>query len=174
LGPARYLVVAVSPRRTVVVFIFTESRVMHATAHFSPPSNTRRRLLLTMMSLAMVGTALPLAAHEPAPTGLRLVIDYGDGVQTHFTNLKWRSGMAVLDALAAAQAHSHGVTHATKGSGETAMVTKIGDLKNEGAGKNWIFYVNSKPGEASAAVSAVKAGDVILWKFERYDYNSKP
>ena len=81
--------------------------------------------------------------------------------------------MTVLDALKAAQAHSHGVAFTSKGSGETAMVTKIGDLKNEGTGRNWIFYVNDKPGEASAGISAVKAGDVILWKFERYDYNSK-
>ena len=99
------------------------------------------------------------------------MVDYGDGVEVHFKALPWRDGMTVLDALVAAQARPHGVTFAHRGSGSSAMITKIGDLKNEGDGKNWLYSVNEKSGEVSAGAHKLKPLDAILWKFQVYDYN---
>ena len=111
---------------------------------------------------------------EPKASAVRLVVDYGDGAEVHLTALRWREGMTVLDALNAAQAHPHGITFTHRGSGSGAMVTKIGDLKNQGAaenGKNWIFYLNDKVSEVGAGSQRLKPMDAVLWKFEVYDYN---
>ncbi len=142
---------------------------------------TRRRWLITIVMVALAaiaslsGPSSRVLAAEPAPATVRLVVDYGDGVQVHFTALSWREGMTVLDALTAAKAHRHGISFVHHGSGSTAMVTKIGDLKNEGGSgqsKNWLYSVNDKPGEVGAGVAKLKPGDVVLWKFQTYDYNS--
>jgi hypothetical protein len=123
---------------------------------------------LTLPSTGMMGA-------EPKAPAVRLVVDYGDGAQVHFTALPWRDGMTVLDALNAAQAHPHGITFTQKGSGSGAMITKIGDLKNEGGGqnsKNWMYYLNDKAGEVGAGSQRLKPMDAVLWKFEVYEYNS--
>ncbi len=53
-----------------------------------------------------------------------------------------------------------------RGSGETAFVTSIGGVENEGAdGKNWIFRVNDQLGDKSAGIYSVKPGDKISWSF---------
>jgi hypothetical protein len=105
---------------------------------------------------------------------VQLVIDYGDGVETHFTGLPWRDGMTVLDAMTAASKHSHGITFKQRGSGGGALITQIGDVANEGGGrenKNWLFYVNDKQATASAGKTELGAGDVALWRFQVYEYN---
>ena len=143
---------------------------------------TCRRWLIATLAVALAVIAAPsingmsksAMAAEPAST-VRLVVDYGDGVQVHVTALAWREGMTVLDAMTAAQAHRRGISFIHHGSGSTAMVTKIGDLKNEGGSgqsKNWLYSVNDKPGEVGAGVAKLKPGDVVLWKFQTYDYNS--
>jgi hypothetical protein len=135
----------------------------------------RRRVLslgLTLVLAVSAGIgvdALGMAA-EPKPV-VSLVVDYGDGASLHFADLKWRSGMTVFDVLLAAKAHPHGITFTQRGSGRSTLVTKIADLANEGNGKNWLYYVNEKAGEESAAVHEIKAGDAVLWKFQVYDYN---
>ena len=138
-----------------------------------PRHRVFRATLALLLAVAVLQTAsggLAIGADPQAPT-VRLVIDYGDGVEVHFTTLKWRDGMTALDALGAAQAHRHGITFTQKGSGANAMITKIGDVKNEGAGKNWIYYVNDKTAEVSAGIQSIKAGDAVLWKFEVFHYN---
>jgi len=104
----------------------------------------------------------------PAATTVRLVIDYQDGVEKHFTAIPWKAGMTVMDAMAAAKASPRGITYSTTGSGETAFVTQIDDLKNEGArgGKrNWTYRVNDTLADRSAAVYGLKAGDRVCWSF---------
>ena len=56
----------------------------------------------------------------------------------------------------------------TSGSMLTVAICAIDDVENEGKGNNWIFRVNKKLGEESFAVTAVNAGDVILWEFGKY------
>jgi hypothetical protein len=115
-------------------------------------------------------SASPASVAAPGH-GVQLVIDYGDGVQKQFTALPWRDGLTVLDVMQAAQQHSHGITIAVRGSGETALLTKLDDVANEeGAvgARNWIFYVNDHMADRSLGATPIKSGDTILWKFERY------
>jgi hypothetical protein len=111
----------------------------------------------------------PVSAPTTAAQAVQLTIDYGDGGQKRFTALAWRDGMTVLDALEAAKANQHGITFTQRGSGETAMITKIDVIANqEGAegAKNWLFYVNDQLADKSCGVATVKPGDSILWKFQ--------
>jgi hypothetical protein len=134
----------------------------------------RRRFgpfFIAMAAIVLAHATVTLVGAEPKTSTVRLVIDYGDNVQVHFTALAWHDGMTVLDALSAAQTHRHGIAFTHRGSGSTAMVTKIGDLKNEGDGRNWLYSVNDKKGEVSAGICKLQPRDAILWKFEVYDYN---
>lgn len=105
---------------------------------------------------------------EKEPRNVRLVIDYGDGCEKHFTAIEWRESMTVLDLLEAAQKHPRGIKFVYRGSGALGFLTKIDDLENEGGDRNWIFRVNSKLGDRSFAVSPVQKGDTVLWKFGEY------
>lgn len=126
----------------------------------------RRALWLLPLALSMASV---LVADEPAaiPT-VKLVVDYGDGVAKHFSALPWKSGLTVADCLRLAAAHRHGIQFESKGAGATLMVTRIDDLTNEGRGKNWVYRVNEKLGEASCAIHELRQGDSVLWKFEVY------
>ncbi len=80
--------------------------------------------------------------------------------------------MTVLDALRAAEKRPHGVAFASRGAGETAFVTRLDDVDNQGGAagaKNWTFRVNDRLQDASCGVVEVKAGDIILWKFGAYE-----
>ncbi len=105
---------------------------------------------------------------EPAKQLVRLVIDYGDGVQKHFTELAWHDEMTVLDALTAAQKHPRGIRIKYRSQGATAFLTKIDDLENEGGDRNWVYRVNDKFADKSFAVFTLKPGDTVLWKFGEY------
>lgn len=127
-----------------------------------------RRIFL-LAGFALVCSFLSLvgsAAEETAPT-VRVVIDYGDGVEKHFTTLAFRGEMTVLDAMKAAQEHPRGIKFQHRGSGATAFLTQIDDAKNEGAGRNWVYRVNGELGDRSFALYELKAGDAVLWKFEK-------
>ncbi len=109
------------------------------------------------------------AAAEPTAT-VSLLVDFGDGVEVHFTRLAWKKGLTVTDAIALAGARGHGVKFTVIGSGETALVTQIGDVKNEGAGRNrrnWLYSLNGQLSDNGAGAQTLAAGDRVLWKFER-------
>ncbi len=56
-----------------------------------------------------------------------------------------------------------------RGSGETAFVTSIQGLANQGAGgNNWIYRVNGKLGDRSIGVARIAAGDEVTWEFGAY------
>ena len=115
-----------------------------------------------------------LVANAPART-VEMVIDYGDGVQVRFTALAWREKMTVLDAVTAASVHPHGVKCVWRGSGSTAFLTQIGDVKNEGGGeksRNWLFSLNDKESEVGIGACTLQAGDVVLWRFGTPDNNN--
>ena len=105
---------------------------------------------------------------EPA---IELVIDYGDGSEKRLTRIPYSEEMTVRAALEFAAAHPHGIMFKATGSGKSAMLTSIDDLSNEGAGdaRNWIYRVNGKLATKSFDAYTLAPGDVILWKFEKYE-----
>ncbi len=130
---------------------------------------SRALRVATLWAVLLAPSAVGLPAAEPRAATIRLVVDYGDGMETHFTAIVWREGLTVLDALGAAKSHRRGITFSHRGSGSSALITKIGDAENQGGGetsKNWMYQVNGKPAEVGAGVQKLKPGDVILWKFQ--------
>jgi hypothetical protein len=125
---------------------------------------------LLVALLLLVAASAGLSAAEPKPA-VRLVVDYGDGVQVHYTALPWQAGMTVVDALVAAQKHPHGLKLSQKGKGTSTLITEIGGLKNEASGKNWLFSVNGKQADVGAGGYELKSGDNVLWEFKAYEYN---
>ncbi len=118
-------------------------------------------LLLVWASLS----ATPAHAAEQ----VKLIVDYGDGVQKQFTELAWKEGLTVLAATQAAQEHPRGITIKVRSSGSTAFLTQIDDVKNEGNGKNWIFRVNGKLSDRSCGIYKLNDGDTVLWRFQTYE-----
>lgn len=110
-------------------------------------------------------------AQQAKPKTIRLVIDYGDGVEKHFTALRWSEGMTVLQGLNRAKASPHGITFKFSGKGGSAFLSKIDDLQNEGGGangKNWIYRVNDKLATKGLGIYKLRPSDVVKWRFEAF------
>ncbi len=108
-------------------------------------------------------------AATQAKTHVRLVIDFGDGVEKHFTMIEHKPGLTAMDALLAAKANARGIRLEHSGKGETAFVSAIDDLKNQGSGKdrkNWQFFVNDVFATQGPGATALKAGDTVKWVYE--------
>jgi len=123
----------------------------------------RRWLLLAAVGAILAGPTMA-RAEEPARS-VRLTIDYGDGVHKVFTALPWKAELTVLGALEAAAKHPRGIKFTHRGSGTSAFVTAIDDVKNEGRGRNWTYLVGDKRADKSAGVWQLKAGDAVVWRF---------
>jgi hypothetical protein len=134
---------------------------------------TRSWLLWLLVShFAVCVSASGFAAEGPAEKAaspvVQVTIDYADGVQKHFSHLGWKRGMTVLDAMLAADQHPRGIAIVHRGKGATALLTRIDDVENEGAGRNWVYRVNGKLADRSMGVYELQSGDTVLWKFEKY------
>ena len=116
---------------------------------------------------------MPTAVPDEAPSKrVRLVVDYGDGVEKHFTRIAWKQGLTILDAMNAAARHPRGLKFTRRGSGRTAFLVGIDGLKNEGArggGRNWQYWVNGDYGREGFGVKKLRPSDVTVWKFKKYD-----
>ena len=74
----------------------------------------------------------------------------------------------ILDAMKAATTRPHGISFSYTGSGDSAVLTKIDDVQNQGGGagkKNWQYWVNGTYGDRSFAVFELQAQDTIVWRF---------
>lgn len=134
-----------------------------------------RLFLLVCLAVANgLPSAQPAAAADVKANTIKLIVDYGDGVELHYKALAYKPNMTVLDALTAAGAHKHGLTFKHRGAGSFAMLTRLNDLENEGGGpkaKNWLYQVNGKDADVSFGSRQLQAGDVVLWKFDVLQYN---
>src|SRR5436190_4488182 len=95
-----------------------------------------RALLLASLLASFASRLSPIWAEPPkdpeaAKETVKLVVDYGDGVQKVFASLPWTKETTVFSALEAAAKHPRGIKIAHQGKGETLLVTAIDDLKNE-------------------------------------------
>jgi hypothetical protein len=130
-------------------------------------------LALLIVAIAAGAFAPPQIADEKAdkdapPKTIRLVIDYGDGVEKHFTRLPWTENMTVLDAMKAADRWPHGIDFAFKGKGDTALLTRIDDLENQNnraAKRNWLYWINKEFATRGFGVQHLEPADVVTWKF---------
>ena len=132
--------------------------------------------------LAVLWAARPAAAADPAKLAdtraaaqtVQLIVDFGDGVEVHYTHLPWKARMTVLDALEAATKKRHGIRFDKVGTGVNTKITSVDDVANEGGGrtrKNWMFYVDGKKSDVGSGAAELRGGDVVLWRFETFDYN---
>ncbi len=127
-----------------------------------------RRVALLAAALLVVAAAW---ATHPAAAGaddtIRLIVDYGDGASKTVANLHWAKGNTILDAMKAATTRPHGISFSCTGSGDSAVLTKIDDVQNEGGAgkKNWQYWVNGTYGDRSFAVFELQAQDTIVWRF---------
>jgi hypothetical protein len=141
----------------------------------------RRTLLWCLAAVAVAGVAIALALAPGSPSAatgaagadatIKLIIDYNDGCQKVFPALTWKDGMTSLSALEAAKAKPHGIQFEYTGKDDTAFLTQIDDLKNEGGGKdkkNWLYWVNDKMADQGFGVCKLDKGDVVLFKFDVY------
>src|SRR5687768_15205588 len=94
---------------------------------------SRRLWILAVAAIAVCAIAdrSLISAQQPKRERVQLTVDYGDGVQKHFTALEWKTGLTAFDVLALAAKHPRGIKFAHQGSGATTLVTSIDDLKNE-------------------------------------------
>lgn len=128
-------------------------------------TSRRAAVLAAALLLAVPPSIGPTTA---ADNTIRLTVDYGDGVAKTIANLAWTKGMTVGDALKEATNRPHGISFSFTGSGDSAMLTKIDDVQNQGSGagkKNWQYWVNGTFGDRSFATFELQAQDVVLWRF---------
>ena len=107
--------------------------------------------------------------NRPAPIAngvpqekVALTIDFGGGRRRDLDAVAWHDGMTVADAMNAPS----GLAITQKGSGQSAFVTSIDGVENQGAdGQNWTYSVNGQMADRSFAVYELKPGDRVLWRF---------
>ena len=141
---------------------------------------SRPRRIVILFAIGVILTTTVTLAYafggSPSPHVVQMIIDYGDGVEKHFTALAWDKGMTVRDALHAAEDRPHGIKVQIDNdtNGPSAFLKQIDDLRNQRGGsgkKNWQYWVNTTYAKKGMGVSVLEPSDVVLWKFE--EYNSK-
>jgi hypothetical protein len=128
----------------------------------------RRALVAWALGLLLLGGSIAATGIAAQGATVRLVIDYGDGTVKIFTELPWTKGTTVLDVMNAAKARPRGITLRHSGSGETAMLSEIDGLPNEGGGsgkRNWQLWVNTTYAERGFGVYELQPLDVVTWRF---------
>jgi len=108
------------------------------------------------------------AVPEIVTKSVRVTIDFGDGFQRVYSSLACPEGKTVFAVMEDMKVHPHPTTFTYSGSGETAFLTEVEGVKNEGTGpdkKNWLCWVNGKFGDESFGVHPLMPGDEVLWKF---------
>lgn len=147
MAPAKYLMVL--PRRTWILLV---AGIVAACCLAASPSMAQKP-----------------SEGAPNTKTVTLTLDYGDGCQKRFVDVPWADGMTVFQLLEKSSKHPRGYSLVYAGKGETLLVTSIDGTKNEGSGRNWIFEVNGKMGEQSCAITKLKGGDSVLWRFGGYE-----
>ena len=126
---------------------------------------------VTLLAAALLVVAAGVATGPTAGSSedtVRLIVDYGDGAAKTVNNLAWIKDNTVLDAMKAATARPRGISFSYTGSGDSAVLTRIDDVQNQGGGagkKNWQYWVNGAYGDRSFAVFELQAQDTIVWRF---------
>jgi hypothetical protein len=100
----------------------------------------------------------------PRKMAVSLAINFGNGKRTVFPPVAWRKGITVQEAMS--QTFRNDARFVVQGSGESAFLTSVDGVANEGAGgRNWTYTVNGKHADRSFAVYTLEPGDQVLWTF---------
>lgn len=135
--------------------------------------STSRRSILALLGLLLVLPGRTQALAEPDTAVVKLVVDFGDGLQWRFEKIPHKEGMTILDAMNHAAARTgRPLKFEHKGAGESAFLISIDGSANEGGGKskrNWFYRVNDKLGNTSFGLKTLQAGDTVRWHFGKYN-----
>tara|TARA_B110000438_G_scaffold57288_1_gene57362 strand:- start:199 stop:621 length:423 start_codon:yes stop_codon:yes gene_type:complete len=100
---------------------------------------------------------------------MRLVIQYENGFEKHYTQFKHHRGMTVLQMMQQMQKHPQATKFKVRGSGASTFLYELDSVANQGATNNWIYYVNAKRATEGIGTKTLLAGDIVRWKFEAYE-----
>ncbi len=135
-----------------------------------------KMLALAAVALVALGSVLVFraSAQDDEPAFVRLVVEYGSGVEKHFNEIAHEDGLTVFGAMRVASALPEplalGFEH--RGRGETVFVRSIDGLANEGGNRgdrNWTYLVNGERASRSCGVEQLEAGDVVRWRYAPYN-----
>lgn len=108
--------------------------------------------------------ARPAIQADPSSKIVSMTIDYGEGRRTRFEPVAWHKGMTIYELMRATPSDDLGLK--VRGTGESAFLTNLDGIENEGAGgRNWTYSVDGKAGDRSFAVYELEPGDQVLWTF---------
>jgi hypothetical protein len=128
-----------------------------------------------------LGTKAPPAA--PVTSDITLIIDFGDGTQRRFTDLKYTTEMTALDAMKLAASHARPLVFEFRGAGASSIITSIEGIKDEGVGaggatpataRAWQYWIGNAYGEVAAGAAVLKPGDRISWSYRPYAKDLTP
>ncbi len=100
---------------------------------------------------------------------VRLVIEHENGFEKHYTQIKYRSGMTVLQMMQQMQKHPQATPFKVRGSGTLTFLYELDSIANQGTANNWIYYVNAKRATEGIGTKTLRARDIVRWKFEAYE-----
>jgi len=100
---------------------------------------------------------------------VRLIIDHENGFEKHYTQIKYRSGMTVLQMMQQMQKHPQATPFKVRGSAALSFLYELDSVANQGAANNWIYYVNGKRASEGIGTKTLRARDIVRWKFEAYE-----
>lgn len=81
-----------------------------------------------------------------------------------------KSGSSVYDFMSALKEQNQFDFKSSNYSGMGFFIEEINGVKNNSAGKNWLYYVNGQPAQVGAAYYKLKNNDTIEWKYEKKSF----
>jgi hypothetical protein len=98
-----------------------------------------------------------------------VIIDFGDGTKS--TNMIITQHTTVYGFLIeAANIENYDIKTTYYGLYDSTLIDSISSYENGHENNYWIYYINGDSGTVGADKQTVKNGDIIEWKFEKYQY----
>jgi hypothetical protein len=108
---------------------------------------------------------------EQIERSANLVIDFGDGRVLTYPNKHFDNGETAFGFTSKiSEVNSLSLAY-EEYAGLGVLVTEIGDKKNGEDNKYWQYWVNGVSPEVGAGNYKIQKGDVIEWKFLKYQGN---
>ncbi len=133
--------------------------------------------ILAFMLGAVIGAAFGSVGQSPQRTPVgsgqiagvaSVMLDFGDGRVRTFHDVPVAAGETMFDFLKRFTVEQKIEFTYKEYSGLGSLVTQIGDQVGGTGEKYWQYWVNNRSPEIGASQYLVQAGDVIEWKFIKY------